>query len=74
VRASLAWILLIAFVAWGCYYILWAYQSASFSVAAAAPMKAVFETRAMIALPIGVALTVLGVLLFVVVRRRSPRA
>jgi len=69
-RFTIALILLLAFLAWGGYYIMWAYQSASFSVPAALPMKAVYETHAMLAFPLGVALATIGVLLFLVVRRR----
>jgi hypothetical protein len=72
VRIITAFILLLAFIAWGGYYILWAYQSASFSVPASFPMKAVYETRAMLAMPLGVALVSIGVLLFMLVRRRNP--
>jgi hypothetical protein len=72
VRLPVALALLLAFLAWGSYYIMWAYQSASFSVAASPSMKAVYETRAMLALPLGVALVAIGVLLFLVVRRRNP--
>jgi hypothetical protein len=69
-RFAVALVLLLAFLVWGGYYIMWAYQSASFSVPAAFPMKAVYETRAMLALPLGVALATLGVLLFLLVVRR----
>ena len=64
-------VLLLAFIAWGGYYVLWAYQSASFSVAATPPMKALYETRAMFAFPLGIALATLGVLLFIVIRGRN---
>jgi hypothetical protein len=70
-RSTVALVVLLAFLAWGGYYIMWAYQSASFSVAAAFPMKAVYETRAMLALPLGAVLAALGVLLFITVR--NPR-
>jgi phosphoglycerol transferase MdoB-like AlkP superfamily enzyme len=64
-RRLIAWILLLAFVIWGGYYIIWAYQSASFSVAAEPTMRAVYQTRSMCGLPIGVALAILGVVMFV---------
>jgi hypothetical protein len=71
-RSIVAAILLLAFVAWGAYYLLWAYQSASFSVAAEPAMREVYETRAMLALPMGSVLVTVGVLLFWGIRRRKP--
>jgi hypothetical protein len=65
------WLLLLGFAAWGLYIGLWAFQSASYSVSAAPTMKAVYETRAMLALPIGALLIVAGVLLFTVLRRQK---
>jgi hypothetical protein len=65
------WLVLIGFCAWGGYAILWAFQSASFSVPAGGAMKAVYETRAMLALPLGVILIVTGVLAFVQIGRRK---
>lgn len=71
-RLVLALLVLLGMLAVGAYYILWAYQSASFSVAADPVMKSVYETRAMLAFPLGIALGVLGVLLFNSVRPRKP--
>ena len=68
-RSAIAVILLLACLALGAYYIMWAYQSASFSVAAAEPMRAVYQTRAMLAFPLGCTLAILGVLLFLVIKR-----
>jgi hypothetical protein len=65
------WVLLLGLGAWGLYMGLWAFQSASFSVPASPPMKAIYETRAMLALPVGVSLIVAGVLAFTVLRRRN---
>jgi TRAP-type C4-dicarboxylate transport system permease small subunit len=70
-RHVIALLVLLGMLAFGAYYILWAYQSASFSVAADHSMKAVYETRAMLALPLGFALAVLGVLLFNAIRPRK---
>jgi cytochrome c-type biogenesis protein CcmH/NrfF len=67
----LRWLLLLGFVAWGLYMGLWAFQSASFSVPADPPMKAVYETRAMLALPVGALLIGVGVLAFVLLGRRD---
>jgi F0F1-type ATP synthase membrane subunit c/vacuolar-type H+-ATPase subunit K len=71
-RTMIGALLLVGLVAWGGYYIVWAYQSASFSVAAEPVMKSMYETRAMLALPVGVALIVIGVVLFLVLRK-PPR-
>lgn len=60
-RAMVAVLLLVAFFGWGAYYVIWAYQSASFSVAADMPMKAEYETRAMLAFPTGVLLIATGI-------------
>ena len=61
----LRWLLSLGLFLWGAALTLWAYQSASFSVPAEFPMKAVYETRAMLSLPLGVLLIVVGVLLLV---------
>jgi hypothetical protein len=66
------WVLLLGFCLWGIYTILWAFQSASFSVPAAPAMKAVYETRAMLALPLGVLLITAGILFFVQLAKRKP--
>lgn len=71
-RQAAAWLVLAGMLVLGAYYILWAYESASFSVAANASMKAVYETRAMLALPLGLVLGVLGVLLFRAIRPTGP--
>jgi hypothetical protein len=68
-RAAFSWLCLLAFGAWGIYYIVWAYQSASFSVAAEPIMKSMYETRAMLALPVGATLMAVGVVLFLVLRK-----
>ncbi len=70
-RSIAAVILLLAFAAWGAYHLLWAYQSASFSVAAEPTLRAVYETRAMVALPIGIGLVAIGVLFFLGLQRRK---
>ena len=71
-RTACASILLLGFLAWGGYYVLWAYEGASFSAAASPPMKELYETRAMLGLPVGIILVVLGGLLFVSIWRRKP--
>jgi len=68
---AVRWVLLLGFGAWGLYMGLWAFQSASFSVPADAAMKAVYETRAVLALPVGVLLIVAGLLIFAVLRGRN---
>ncbi len=68
---SVRWVLLLGFAAWGLYMGLWAFQSASFSVPAETAMKAVYETRAMLALPVGALLIVAGVLIFATLRSRN---
>ncbi len=68
---AVRWVLLVGFGAWGLYMGLWAFQSASFSVPADAAMKAAYETRAMLALPVGALLIVAGVLTFAALRRRN---
>jgi hypothetical protein len=72
-RRLLALLVLLGMLALGAYYVLWAYQSASFSVAANQEMKAVYQTRAMLALPLGLALGLLGVLLFNAIRPRNSQ-
>jgi hypothetical protein len=70
-RTVVSWLCLFAFGAWGIYYIVWAYQSASLSVATEPIMKSMYETRAMLAFPVGIALMAIGVVLFLVLRRRA---
>jgi hypothetical protein len=68
---AVRWLVVLAFAAWGLYLGLWAFQSASFSVPADAAMKAVYDTRAMLALPVGVLLIVAGLLIFAALRNRN---
>ena len=68
------WLQLLGFTSWGVYTILWAFQSASFSVPAASGMKAVYETRAMLALPVGVLLITAGVVIFFQIGQRRNRS
>ena len=68
---ALRWALLLGFCCWGVYVGLWAFQSASFSVPAEPPMKAVYETRPLLALPISVLLIATGVIAFVLLRKRQ---
>jgi hypothetical protein len=60
----LRWILLLGFGIWGAYMIIWSYESASFSVPAEGPIRAVYETRAVLGFPLGVALISVGALFF----------
>jgi hypothetical protein len=70
-RSIVAAILLLVFGGWGTYYLLWAYQNASFSVVAEPTMRAIYETRAMVGLPIGIGLIAIGVLFFLSIRRQK---
>ena len=67
--AALRWAVLLGFCVWGIYVVLRAFQSASFSVPAEPPMKAVYATRALLALPVGVLLIVAGAVTFVLLGR-----
>ena len=68
-RQGLRWLLLIALCVWGVYMEMWAFQSASFSVPVEPPMKAMYETRALLALPVGMLLIIAGVVTFVLLGR-----
>ncbi|MEW6643031.1 MAG: hypothetical protein AB1586_21180 [Pseudomonadota bacterium] len=53
----------------GCFCLLWAIQSASFSVAAEPLAQAIYQTRAEIMLPLGLLSLATGVLYFYVLLR-----
>jgi hypothetical protein len=61
----LRYTLLSAFSLLGIYYLLWAYQSASFSVPADPVMSEIYKTRAMLSLPISLLMLAVGGLAFV---------
>ncbi|QEX22834.1 hypothetical protein FRZ61_27670 [Hypericibacter adhaerens] len=62
------WVLLLGFGIWGAYMVMWSYESASFSVPAEGPVKAVYEARAMLGFPLGIALISIGALFFLGLR------
>lgn len=69
-RTAVRWILLIAFAAYGTYLILWAYQSASFSVTASSVIAEIYKTQALLALPLGLLTIFMGIVLFILLRRK----
>jgi hypothetical protein len=66
----LRWLALLGFCSWGAYMGLWSFQSASFSVPLEPPMKTIYETRALLALPIGVLMIAFGIFIFMSLRKR----
>ena len=70
VISFIRWGLLIGASLWGGYLAIWAYQSASFSVAAEPILAEIYKTRAITLLPLGVAISAIGILFFLVL---SPR-
>lgn len=70
IRTGLSIIVPTVFALSGAYTLMWCYQSASFSVAADPVMKEIYETRALLLLPIFVLFFAVSVLFFLVMRRR----
>lgn len=68
------WSLLVLFVAAGLYLLMWAFQSASFSVPAQPLMSEIYKTQAILLFPISVLFFAVGVLFFVSLRRQKPGA
>jgi len=64
------WSLLILFVATGCYFLLWAFQSASFSVPAEPLMSEIYKTRSLLLLPMSVLTIAVGALFFICLRKK----
>jgi len=68
---SLRCTLLGIFFVIGIYYMLAAFQSASFSVPADPIMSEIYKTRAMLSLPVSILMFVVGGLLFICLRPSS---
>jgi TRAP-type mannitol/chloroaromatic compound transport system permease large subunit len=64
-------VLFLGCVAYGLYLMMWAFQSAVLSVPLPDEQKAVYETRALVFLPLSVVMIGQGVLFFLVLGRRK---
>lgn len=70
-RQMIRWGAAAIFVFAGGYILLWAIQSASYSVAADPVMKALYETRAMVLYPVSVLYVSMGLVIFYLLRSKS---
>jgi len=73
VRNLARWVLLLCFVGWGVYMLIWAFQSASFSVHADPILSEIYKTRALLLLPLSVLSMAVGALFFVCLRPQGVR-
>jgi peptidoglycan/LPS O-acetylase OafA/YrhL len=70
-RTIVRWALLLGCIAYGLYLLMWAFQSAVLSVPLPDAQKADYETRALVFLPLSLAMIGQGVLFFLVLGRRK---
>lgn len=63
--------LLFVFSIIGLYYLMWSFQSASFSVPAEPVMSEIYKTRAMLCFPVAILMFAVGGLAFVCLGTRS---
>lgn len=63
-RDLIRWTLLVLFCSVGFYLLMWAYQSASFSVPAEATISEIYKTRALLLFPLSLLYVVVGILVF----------
>lgn len=70
------WIIMIFFCLIGLYFMMWAFQSASYSVPEVSINSEIIKTRAIILFPVSILFIAQGVLFFLVLREReySPRS
>ena len=64
-REIARWIALVLFSLLGLYFLMWAYQSASYSVPAEPFMAEIYKTRAILLLPMSILHFAVGILFFV---------
>jgi len=67
----LRWVLLVCFVAYGVYLLLWAFQSAMFSVPSEPFEKAIYETRALVFFPLSIVMVANGMLFFLLLKEKE---
>ena len=72
-RSLARWVLLGAFVLYGMYFMVWAFQDAMLSVPENPIAKANMETRALVFLPISIVLMAQGVLFFICLRQKKGK-
>lgn len=70
-RTTVRWVLFLGCVAYGLYLMMWAFQSALFSVPLPDVEKVNYETRALVFLPLSLAMIGQGVLFFLVLGPRK---
>lgn len=66
---ALRWLLLMIFWAGGIFYLLWAFQSASFSGAVTGAMAEIYKTQALVFLPLSICMFGVGFAIFAVLRK-----
>lgn len=70
-KSATRWVLFLGCVGYGLYLMMWAFQSALFSVPLPETEKALYETRALAFLPLSLVMIGQGVLFFLVIGRRK---
>jgi hypothetical protein len=63
--------LLSAFATVGVYLLMWAFQSASYSVAAEPWLSEIYKAKALLLLPLGVLFIAVGALFFICLKRKA---
>jgi len=64
------WLLLGSFFGAGLYLLIWAFQSASFSVPAEPLMSEIYKTQALLLLPLSILFFAVGALFFICLRKK----
>ncbi len=67
------WLIMIFFCLTGLYFMMWAFQSASYSVSETKINSEIVKTRAMILFPVSILFITQGVLFFLVLKEREYR-
>ena len=65
------WLLFLAFVFTGLYFLAWAFQSASYSVSADPGLSEMYKLKSLIHLPMSVLFFSTGILFFIALRPRD---
>ncbi|AEG01798.1 hypothetical protein Metme_3428 [Methylomonas methanica MC09] len=67
------WLIMIFFCLTGLYFMMWAFQSASYSVSETPINSEIIKTRAMILFPVSILFIAQGVLFYLVLKEREYR-
>ncbi len=67
------WIIMMFFCLTGLYFMMWAFQSASYSVSETPINSELFKTRAIVLFPVSILFIAQGALFFIVLKEREHR-